>query len=74
MADEKEILKIIRAELLEMKEKFGDARRSRIIDHELGKFTDEELIPEEDVVILLTSENYVKTDTHVRIPPPTSRR
>ncbi len=60
LADEKEILKIIKEELLDLKERFGDARRSKLINHELGKFSDEELIPEEDVVILLTSENYVK--------------
>lgn len=60
LADEKEILKIIKTELLEMKEKYGDERRSQIINHELGKFSDEELIPEEESVILLTGENYIK--------------
>lgn len=60
LADEQEILKIIKAELLEMKEKYDDPRRSQIINHELGKFSDEELIPEEDSVILLTTENYIK--------------
>jgi DNA gyrase subunit A len=60
LASEQEILNIIKTELLEMKEKYGDDRRSKIINHELGKFSDEELIPEEDSVILLTAENYVK--------------
>lgn len=60
LADEQEILKIIKTELLEMKEKYGDERRSKIINQELGKFSDEELIPDEDVVVLLTTENYVK--------------
>lgn len=60
LADEEEILKIIKAELLEMKEKYGDERRSKIINYELGKFSDEELIPEEESVIILTSENYIK--------------
>ena len=60
LADEKEILGIIKTELLEMKERYGDERRSKIINHELGKFSDEELIPEEDSVILLTTENYIK--------------
>lgn len=60
LADEQEILNIIKTELLEMKEKYGDERRSKIINHELGKFSDEELIPEEDSVILLTTENYIK--------------
>ena len=60
LADENEILSIIKTELQEMKEKYGDERRSTIINHELGKFSDEELIPEEDTVILLTTENYIK--------------
>jgi DNA gyrase subunit A len=60
LADENEILRIIKEELLEMKEKYGDKRRSKMINHELGKFSDEELIPEEDSIILLTNENYIK--------------
>lgn len=60
LADEKEILRIIKEELLEMKDKYGDNRRSKMINHELGKFSDEELIPEEESVILLTAENYIK--------------
>lgn len=60
LASEQEILNIIKTELLEMKDKYGDERRSKIINHELGKFSDEELIPEEESVILLTSENYIK--------------
>lgn len=60
LADENEILAIIKSELLEMKERYGDERRSKIINHELGKFSDEELIPEEESVILLTAENYIK--------------
>ena len=60
LADEQQIFRIIKEELLEMKEKYGDERRSKIINHELGKFSDEELIPEEEAVILLTGENYIK--------------
>jgi DNA gyrase subunit A len=60
LADEKEIFRIIKEELLEMKEKYGDKRRSKMINFELGKFSDEELIPEEDSIILLTAENYIK--------------
>ena len=60
LADENEILRVVKEELLAMKDKYGDDRRSKIINHELGKFSDEELIPEEESVILLTSENYIK--------------
>ncbi len=60
LADETEIFRIIKEELAELKEKYGDERRSKIINNEAGKFSDEELIPEEDSVVLLTSENYIK--------------
>ncbi|HEX6258443.1 MAG TPA: DNA gyrase subunit A [Candidatus Saccharimonadales bacterium] len=60
LADEKEILSIIKTELLEIKDKYADERRTQIIGHELGKFSDEELIPDEEAVILLTTENYIK--------------
>ena len=60
LADEQKILTIIRDELTEMKEKYGDARRSKIINHEIGKMSDEDVVPEENVVILLTTENYIK--------------
>ncbi|GHU08185.1 DNA gyrase subunit A [Alphaproteobacteria bacterium] len=60
LADEQKILAIIKTELLEMKEKYGDKRRTKIFNHELGKMSDEDLVPEEDVVVLLTTENYIK--------------
>lgn len=60
LADEQKILDIIKAELIDMKEKFGDPRRTKIVGHELDKMSDEDLIPDEDAVILLTSENYIK--------------
>ena len=60
LADENEILRIIKEELAEIKEKYGDDRCSKIVNHEVGKFSDEELIPEEESVVLLTTENYIK--------------
>ncbi len=60
LADEKEVLRVVKEELLAMKEKYGDKRRSKIFNHELGKFSEEELIPEEESVVLLTTENYIK--------------
>lgn len=60
LASEQRILDVVKSELLSMKDKYGDERRSKIINHELGKFSDEELIPDEDAVVLLTTENYIK--------------
>ncbi len=60
LADEQLILDLIKSELLELREKYGDKRRSKIFNHELGKMSDEELVPEEESVVLLTTENYIK--------------
>jgi DNA gyrase subunit A len=60
LADEKKILKIIRDELLELKKQYGDERRTRVVASELGKMSDEDLIADEQVVVTLTSANYVK--------------
>ena len=60
LADEAKVLAVVKDELLAMKEKYGDKRRSKIFNHELGKFSEEELIPEEESVVLLTVENYIK--------------
>jgi DNA gyrase subunit A len=60
LADEKKILKIIKDELLEMKKQFGDERRTKIIPTELGQMTEEDLVPDEQVVVTLTSANYIK--------------
>ena len=60
LADEKKILKIIRTELLALQKQYGDERRTKVIPGELGKMSDEDLIAEEQVVVTLTSANYIK--------------
>jgi DNA gyrase subunit A len=60
LADEKEILKIIRNELLELKKQYGDERRTRVVASELDRMSDEDLVPDEQVVVTLTSANYIK--------------
>ncbi|MEI7674407.1 MAG: DNA gyrase subunit A [bacterium] len=60
LADEKLILKIIKDEFLEIKNSYSDERRTKIISGELGKMSDEDLVPDEQVVVTLTSANYVK--------------
>ena len=68
LADENRILGIIKDELTAVKKKFGDARRTKLtID--TSEINVEDLIAEEDVVITLTHNNYIK-----RIPLDTYRR
>jgi len=54
------IMAAIRGELLEMKEKYGDPRRTRITSKEAEEFEAEDLIPDADVVISLSHHNYIK--------------
>jgi DNA gyrase subunit A len=60
LSSEANILKVIREELVEMKEKYGDKRRTQIIKKAIGNFSDEDLIPDEEVIITLTKGNYIK--------------
>jgi len=59
LADEGKVLNIIKEELAEVKRKFGDERRTRITE-DISKMNMEDLIAEEDVVITLTHNNYIK--------------
>ncbi|MFS1510935.1 DNA gyrase subunit A [Chengkuizengella sp. SCS-71B] len=67
LADEQLVLNIISEELLEIKNKFGDERRSEIIAGDLD-ILDEDLIPQEDVLISISHTGYIK-----RIPVTTYR-
>ncbi len=60
LSSESEILRVIREELEELKAKYGDARRTQIVGNELGKFSEEELVPNEQVIVTLTTGNYIK--------------
>jgi DNA gyrase subunit A len=59
LADEKKIYGIIRGELLEVKSKYGDARKTQIIDDD-GEVELEDLIAEEDVAVIITQDDYIK--------------
>lgn len=60
LASVERILKIVRDELLEVKKQYGDERRTQVVANELGRLSDEDLVPEEQVVVTLTSANYIK--------------
>ena len=55
-----EVRALIKADLAELKEKYGDPRRTEIIDAEATDFTEEDLIPNDEVVVTLTSGGYIK--------------
>lgn len=59
LADHSRVLDIIRTELSEVKERYQDERRTEISDAEID-MNDEDLIPEEEVVITMTANGYIK--------------
>lgn len=59
LSSKKLILKVVQKELEEVKEKYGDERRSKIIG-EIGEVAEEELIQDVEVAILLTMDGYIK--------------
>lgn len=59
LADEKEIYKIIVEELKEIKEKYGDERRTQIVDHS-DDISIEDMIVEEDMAVTISHEGYIK--------------
>ncbi len=59
LADESELLAVIKDELLEMKEKYADDRRTKIVE-DTSQVTREDLIAEEDVFVVVTEQDYVK--------------
>jgi len=60
LADENEILKIIKIELEDVKKSYGDDRRTQIVSQEMEAFEEEELIKPEESVITISHAGYIK--------------
>ena len=56
----KRILEIVKAELMDAKTKYGDERKTKVIKQGVTAMSDEDLIPDEDSILVLTSGGYVK--------------
>ncbi|MCX8008327.1 MAG: DNA gyrase subunit A [Patescibacteria group bacterium] len=60
LANPTKMLAVIQDELQKLKETYGDPRRTKVFKTKLGEFSDEQLIPNEDVIITMTSSGYIK--------------
>ncbi len=60
------IMGIIKKEVNELREKYGDERRTQVVAHALAAVSDEDLIPEEDAIVTVSAGGYIK-----RLPPDT---
>jgi DNA gyrase subunit A len=54
------ILGLVKSELIEVRDTFGDARKTRVIKGAIGEFSQEDLIPNEGAIITLTDDGYIK--------------
>ena len=60
LSSPKKILTIIKDELKVIKEKYGDERRTKVVKQGVGTFSEEDLIPDEESVLVLTKGGYIK--------------
>ena len=60
LANEKKVLDIIKREMLEIKNKYSDDRRTSIDMTAIDYIEDESLIPEQDVIVTISNKNYIK--------------
>lgn len=68
LANPKKILFVIQQDVKELKSKYGDPRRTLVLEEEVTEFREEDLIPHQAVVITLSNQGYIK-----RIPSATYR-
>src|SRR5437588_2288261 len=54
------LIKVMRDEIVAMRDKHGDERRTKIVAREPGDFSDEDLIPEEEAIISISRDGYIK--------------
>jgi DNA gyrase subunit A len=69
LSSKKNILKVVRDEILEIKEEYANERRTEVIPNPIGSFSQEDLIPKEDTVVMITKDGYIK-----RLPPTTFKK
>ncbi|MBU2577395.1 DNA gyrase subunit A [Patescibacteria group bacterium] len=60
LAHPQKILGVIKSELEEIKAKYGDERRTKIFKKKAEEFSEEDLIPDEEAIIIVTSTGYIK--------------
>ena len=60
LASPKKILAVVKNELIELKEKYGDERRTKVLKTGIEEFKQEDLIPNEEAIITISQDGYIK--------------
>ncbi|MEK7103347.1 MAG: DNA gyrase subunit A [Patescibacteria group bacterium] len=69
LASPKRLMGVVKTELLEIRDKYGDDRRTEIMKNAVDKLGVEDLIPNESTIVMLTQDGYIK-----RLPPDTFKQ
>ena len=69
LADPYKVLAIIKTELTEIKDKYGDERRTKVVKGKVGEISEADLVADEEVLVTLTKSGYIK-----RLSPTTYRQ
>ncbi|MDP3973833.1 MAG: DNA gyrase subunit A [Candidatus Daviesbacteria bacterium] len=60
LAHPEKILKVVKDELIKIKEKYADDRRTRVYKQKVGEFSEEDLVPNEVTIVTITEGGYIK--------------
>ena len=60
LSSKEKMLAVIRAELVEIKDKYGDDRRTKVVARAVGNISDEDLIPDTNAALVYTAGGYIK--------------
>ncbi|NTW15489.1 MAG: DNA gyrase subunit A [Candidatus Moranbacteria bacterium] len=60
LGSREKLLGVVKDELIEVRDKYGDARKTKIVRGGVGEFKQEDLIPNEDAIITLSEDGYIK--------------
>jgi DNA gyrase subunit A len=69
LGNQRKMDSLIKTELKDLREKYGDERRTKIVADELGEFSEEDLVPDEEVVVTMTQKSYIKRIPSVTYKP-----
>ncbi len=58
--DAERLTRVVRDEIVFLRDKYGDERRTKIVAREAGEFSDEDLIPEEEAIVSISRDGYIK--------------
>lgn len=60
LAHPEKVLEVAKKELIEIKEKYGDARRTKVVKNKIGEFSEEDLVANEPTIVTITQTGYIK--------------